>query len=246
VSAVIQYVGEELRSPVYIAGPFFNPAQVAVIEEIEGILTERKYEHFSPRRDSGSADMTPEERKVMSNWKPVFESNCIQIGISSLVLAVIEYVLPPDVLSGVLTPIEPEESYTTPDPNIFECHGHRQIRESRRFMWPHRFRPLAIPDTGTVWEMGFAQASMTPVVGYLPTARPEAMNLMLAQGVVGVISGPEQLQDFLTPGVHPQTSPEDLMELMEAAEDMMSVEVLKRSHPDFAWDALSKFEGKII
>ncbi len=57
--------------------------------------------------------------------------------------------------------------------------------------WRHR--PISFPDSGTVWEMGYAFAKNIPVIGYL--RKPSLfLNLMLAQGLTGYIE-----EDLLEP-----------------------------------------------
>ena len=61
------------RKPkVYIAGPFFNEPQTDLICKIQRILRQQGYPYYSPMLDSGSADLTPEQKKDPASWKPVF------------------------------------------------------------------------------------------------------------------------------------------------------------------------------
>ena len=47
---------------IYIAGPFFNEDQVALIEAIEAVLTFNNMEFYSPRSEGVLFHMTPEEK----------------------------------------------------------------------------------------------------------------------------------------------------------------------------------------
>jgi nucleoside 2-deoxyribosyltransferase len=74
---------------VYIAGPFFNPFQVAVIESIENLLADSSdIEFYSPRTDGVVMNMTVEERK--QNSKRLFDLNKSNILDADLVVAVID------------------------------------------------------------------------------------------------------------------------------------------------------------
>jgi nucleoside 2-deoxyribosyltransferase len=73
---------------IYLASPFFNPEQVAVVERIENLLTELKIDFYSPRKDGVLMNMTPEERKAST--KRIFDKNVLEINKSSMILAVID------------------------------------------------------------------------------------------------------------------------------------------------------------
>jgi len=74
----------------YLAGPFFNPAQVAVIKQIETLVeTVMGWTLYSPRRDGGVLlDMTPEVRAA--NARRLFVENVDRITQSDHVIAVID------------------------------------------------------------------------------------------------------------------------------------------------------------
>jgi hypothetical protein len=62
--------------------------------------------------------------------------------------------------------------------------------------------PLNLPDTGTVWEMGFAYAvnmfsRRMDIYGFTTRPRTDKLNLMLTKSCKGVISGLEELTKFL-------------------------------------------------
>lgn len=58
---------------IYLAGPFFNPEQVAEIEQLEQALERHGLEYYSPRHDGVLQEMTPEERA--GSLKRIFQLN---------------------------------------------------------------------------------------------------------------------------------------------------------------------------
>ena len=79
------------KMQLYLAGPFFNPKQVATIERIEQMIA-ANFPHtismYSPRHDGVLAAMSPEERR--RSTKKIFERNCEEIERSDVMLAVID------------------------------------------------------------------------------------------------------------------------------------------------------------
>lgn len=60
---------------------------------------------------------------------------------------------------------------------------------------PGKFRgPISLPDTGTVWEMGYAVAIGKPVVLFISNPNETPVNIMLSQCAVGVLNGMDELK----------------------------------------------------
>jgi len=74
---------------VYLAAPFFNPTQNAVLTEIEGTLTMLNFTVISPRK-SGLIlkDMTPEQRRLAA--PVVYKKNIVDMKSCQIMLAVID------------------------------------------------------------------------------------------------------------------------------------------------------------
>lgn len=164
---------------VYIAGPFFNAAQVSIISRIEDLLRERNIPFYSPRIHSGSAHMTAADRKVRSNWTPVIEDNITELHQCDCLLAVIEYAIPGGAKLVPANPIYGADDRIT---------GWRVAGGS--------VRGLEFPDNGTVWECGYYFAMRALVndrtrrlVAFHSTRGPEALNLMLSHTVDGILVG---------------------------------------------------------
>lgn len=70
---------------------------------------------------------------------------------------------------------------------------------------------IRLPDTGTVWEMGYGFCLGVPVYGYT-TVNPETsrMNIMLTQGCSGILHGDEELRRFAEAWA-PRKSPQDVV-----------------------------------
>ena len=79
---------------IFIASPLFNPQQTAIIERIEQIITAAGHTFYSARLHSGSDKMTPEERKDLRAWDPIFESNVKGLDDCEAMIAVLEYAMP--------------------------------------------------------------------------------------------------------------------------------------------------------
>jgi nucleoside 2-deoxyribosyltransferase len=81
------------------------------------------------------------------------------------------------------------------------------------------------PDTGTLWEMGYAYAIGRPVVAFTASGQ-EKINVMLAQGCRGFLSDLNKVEDFLN-GINGKT---------------------EEGHPfwDYAWDVAEEWRKEIF
>ena len=75
-------------SLVYIAAPFFKPAQMELVRRIEDFLDECGIQFFSPRTSGTLIDMTEEERVVAKT--AIYDLNIEKIIESDLMIAVID------------------------------------------------------------------------------------------------------------------------------------------------------------
>jgi nucleoside 2-deoxyribosyltransferase len=81
--------GEELMHYIYIASPFFTPAQKTTLDYIESILATHGVTFFSPRHHGILNEMAPEDRaKAMQS---VFDMNVQGIDKCEIVLAVVDH-----------------------------------------------------------------------------------------------------------------------------------------------------------
>lgn len=104
-------------------------------------------------------------------WQQVFDRNCGALGEMGWMLAVLPYALPDNAKLLLVT---------QPRRRPPECKG------------------VHLPDTGTVWEMGFAAARQVPVVGFVPDEfELKGINVMLARGMSDVVLGYKELEDLL-------------------------------------------------
>jgi nucleoside 2-deoxyribosyltransferase len=161
---------------VYLAGPFFNQAQIKLIQEVEDALQANDIPTFSPRKMAlndkpTSTKPTPEQAAA------IFRKDYEEITKSTHVLAILDWALNPDVSLRLVAP-----------------------RQGHAPEYDMLSGPLSLPDSGTVWEMGCAYALRVPI--YLYTKDPAAkLNLMLSQSARGVIYGLDHLNTFLGTGM---------------------------------------------
>lgn len=139
---------------IYLAGPFFNSAQLAFIEQAEEALRASGVSFFSPRLQHADerVEITSDEQAAQ-----VFDMNKREIYDCTHLLAVLDYQLPDDLTLAV-----------------FDRPAKRVLRE------------VAVPDTGTVWEMGYAHALARPIYA-LVDQTPHTLNLMLTRCCEGMV-----------------------------------------------------------
>lgn len=160
-----------MKPKIYIAAPFFNLPQNQIVVAIESALDSNSFPYYSPRIHSGSAYMTPEQRKDPKAWEPVFKSNTDELDRCDLMIAVIEYAMP-DTQSVTLNTWEIGQG------------GGNPVK-------------LEVPDSGVVWEMGAFHHMGKPIVAF-HSSGAKKLNLMLSHSCNGFIRGFDQLKQFLT------------------------------------------------
>lgn len=163
------------NTQVYIAGPLFNPAQITILEHIELMCEIASTPHFSPRLHSEPYLPPPEDRAKPEAWDRMFGMNVNAIEKCGVILAVLNYAMPDYMQVGVGTHVHEFD--------------HQTVMAN--------FKPLYLPDSGTVWEMGYARGTGRIVVGFHPDKKPEHLNLMLTHGTVGMLCGWDALETFL-------------------------------------------------
>lgn len=158
------------RKYIFIASPFFNEAQLEVVKALETMIQDAGMFYYSARLHSGGSTLPPGERRF-SKWTPVFQADVSGLYNCDLVVAVLDYPLPK---------------------------GHRlEIRKATEHASDVLVATPRIPDSGTVWEMGFAYALGKPIVGYFPLGKPEKLNLMLIQCCSAITWDRSSLERFL-------------------------------------------------
>ena len=73
---------------IYIAGPFFNPKQVAMISSIEECLADHGLKYYSPRQDGVLLDLSEEARQ--KSKRDIYLKNVTMIEMCSKMIAVID------------------------------------------------------------------------------------------------------------------------------------------------------------
>lgn len=153
----------------YVASPFFNSAQLGNVQTIEKILTDHKVPFFSPR---SIGVLTP--KAGVGSRRAILDGNIAALSASSCVLAVLEWLFP-----------EGEAMHGT----------HQKDDEYGVPKWVARGAPLNLPDTGVVWETGWAYAKDIPIVGirWSPGGK---LNVMLTETLTGVLTGESDVKEF--------------------------------------------------
>lgn len=168
----------------YLAGPFFNAAQIEVINTLERFLDMHGYPYFSPRKMALNGNPTS-AKPNREQAEQIFRKDYQEICNCTHMLAVIDWAMNPNTSIRVCRDPAWGEVPDDRTPGGHVAKLHATLSEH-----------LAIPDSGTVWEMGCAYALRVPVYAY--TERPaNKMNLMLTQSARGVVYGPEALAAFL-------------------------------------------------
>lgn len=164
-----------MKPRIYIAAPFFNSEQVRIVAMIEGLIKSFDFPFYSPRLDSGSRLLSPEDRKIREKWQPVLHSNIDELDKADLILAVLEYAMP--------------QGYS-----LFAGRSHIDV--------VGEMKKLELPDNGVVFECGYAYARGKSIIGFHSTKPLDEMNLMLSHTMSGHITGFEDLARFLQPGIN--------------------------------------------
>ena len=183
-------------SSFYLAGPFFNAVQKAHALKVLAMVRGR-YEHdvYAPVEHGVVIDS---ENKA----NVVFDENVDQLLKCDVLLAQIEWLLPPDAEVRLLRPFY--DQYRT-----FVEVAQRKGQDTVPVLY--KSTPLNLPDTGTVWELGFAKMlkisrgvndgdpPRPQIVAYSVGAQTK-VNLMLSMSCDGYLSGWKELEAFIRDG----------------------------------------------
>ena len=158
------------KTRIYIASPFFNSAQIAVVEMIERALEDNLLEYFSPMRcpattQARATGMTPELAAQC------FANDIAELDRCSHVVAVNDWLTPG----------------SDPQPMLVRVPTHGALE---------MVAPLRVPDSGTVWEIGSAYAMGKEIAIYCHETWRNP-NLMLAFSTRHIIQGERELRLWL-------------------------------------------------
>ena len=145
---------------IYLAGPFFNPVQLAWARNVAKLLRSCGFKVWAP------VDEVYQE-KCSLDAAAIFKRNIMWLENTKFVLAQLDYPLINNRHMGILT---------MNNTGIVER--------------------VQIPDSGTVWEMGYAFAKEIPVIGYSKNSVSK-INLMLTQAMIGHASS---IGEMFSPG----------------------------------------------
>lgn len=169
-----------LKPKVFIASPLFNSRQIEIIEDLEGILEENELEYYSARKHSGSEKLSLEEKRKHTAWEPVYRSNETGLDECRIMIAVIDYALP---YGQSVQLCRHEESGETAE-------------------WDIPIKKLDLPDSGTIFEVGYHRAQGKLVLSFFPEKKEVShLNIMISHGTDGTILGWDNLETFLASSV---------------------------------------------
>lgn len=166
-----------MQRTIYLAAPFFTPGEQATCGLIEDLcVVNNKIFLFSPRLQSAGIQGKLQDPGVAGR---IFLENVRGIRTCSEMLCVLDRQPKEGELHLVKSICDPDGKATD--------------------LYDSIVGPIHIPDTGTVWEMGFAHALQRTIVGYTSKERGKGnLNLMLTQCCDGVLHGEEELRSYLS------------------------------------------------
>jgi nucleoside 2-deoxyribosyltransferase len=188
-----------MSSPkVYLASPFFNDKQLAMVKLLEILIENAGYECCSPHRDG--TFVQPNDPPEIA--QKVFYCNVAEATGATIMVANIDWLLPDN--HEVRTVSWPEEvdmefSRSKKD-RVVSGAGAIKIdpsvmgpptKERNVCMAGVHSPALNVPDSGTVFEMGLAFAANVPLITVSQHDKP--LNLMLIHAVVAHCAGSDAL-----------------------------------------------------
>lgn len=159
---------------VYLAAPFFNPAQTKLCFDLEATMEDAGLVVFSPRKIfvcPPDADDATRESTFKGNVEHIKKADCV--------VAVLDYLLPPEqslrVIHSRMPEVGPREG----------CTQRANVLSG----------PIRVPDAGTVFEIGLAYQMKKPVVGFYK-GDAKVVNLMLAKACRRIVVGIEEFESW--------------------------------------------------
>lgn len=165
---------------VYLAGPFFNDNQNQLLDFIENRIEHNKFDLRSPRKIFICPADAPLEVRAST-----FKGNLKEICDCDFVVAVMDFLMPEGRELRVCEEIN--------KPQLLDAAGVKAPpTEGQIKAGP----PLRLPDTGTIWELGYAYAMGKPIVA-LKFQDNKKINLMLAMTAHLYCLTPDDFEDCL-------------------------------------------------
>lgn len=205
---------------VFIASPLFNPEQHQILDRIEALLARSDFKFYSARHDSEAYVPKGEDKKLPGAWDAVFNSNLLGLNECNIMIAVLSYALPS---------------------------GHKMLLQTPggNTLGTDTFKELELPDSGTVWEMGYFLGKGKLVVGFHPEKEANHLNLMLTHGCDALITGWDALGEFISGS--PQDGdkwPARVSTRMESAGPLGAMALYKVAQ-NFDWSATSTWGAQV-
>lgn len=172
-----------MKKKVFIASPLFNERQIAVIQMIEEALMAVHIPFYSARLHSGTGELGFLD--TGDKARRVYNSNIEGLMECNIVIVVLDYLLAPG-----------KELF------VRETVGQGVGVQNREI-------PVGIPDTGTVFELGFMVARQQRgedvfVAGYTTRSK---LNLMVTQAMQAVFTLQSELETWIAAGCPVMSKP---------------------------------------
>ena len=147
------------KPKIYLAAPFFNAEQVALVDQLEALVLDLGFELFSPRKGENAVEMN----RMLSNIREYHKLN--EINPTQAKMETGELLPPPPGPSDELRRAVFRDNWE----NIDDADLVVAVIDNF--------------DVGVMWELGYAYARHVPVVTH--TAHNYGCNLMLAHSIIG-------------------------------------------------------------
>lgn len=163
------------KPKVYLAAPFFNEEQVALVEVLEALIIDSGWRMFSPRRGKYAYEMN-ELLRQKARRKVVIDELVKQGVVTASAYDELQQFDPPEDLRLKVF----NDNWT----NIDDADLVLAVIDNF--------------DVGAMWEIGYAFARHVPIVTH--TGRDYGCNLMLAHSIVGHTKSIKAVTDVLLIG----------------------------------------------
>lgn len=169
-----------MEDKIYLAAPFFNSVQVELCRRIESEFKGAGIKLVSPRLQHGNGSGGPTPKITTAEQAhEVYVRNVNDLLECTAVLAVVDWLLPEKQQVRVMEEVAGE-----------------LIKGFETYSLISRSGPLNLPDSGTVWEMGYAAADNKRIAVY-KHLKDGKLNLMLSASAEGILYGWEALEQFV-------------------------------------------------
>lgn len=164
-----------MKPKVYLAAPFFNPEQVALVERLEQTIGRLGWRLFSPRKGENAVKMNS-MIKALRSWEVLKQ---IKLGVVTQAALQFKDGAPPVPSRDLRASVFYDNWSNIDDADLL-------------------LGVIDDFDVGVMWEVGYAFARHVPIVTH--TGRNYGCNLMLAHSIIGHTKTLAEVEDILKIG----------------------------------------------